>query len=339
MSAQAPQQKPNPQQAQAPRIIEGFDPKAFAQNLAQEAAQVIPPNIQDVDKKFVIELVHKFCLLCGDALVKDTKYELNAQQASMITQFIGEWTFHKSVDLINGGIALELREGVLQKVAFTVFEIAKQAISRNLPQDQTIQVIEAQVKNCFKAAIEDLKAKGKIDDNLANTAMNQSSIDQMSTQEFEQEQALGDDLSDTKILKLASLALLIKKLPQEKANNIISKFNQSEAQVLAQYIKMPHLDQKIDKGITIRCLEEIKEVLPEPKIVTKDRVYRKLYKIVKNSDKNKISNIIDNERPLIKQFVMSPFTKQETILPPRVSFIICKYLEEMLSRDDNKKKG
>ena len=39
MSAQAPQQKPNPQQAQAPRIIEGFDPKAFAQNLAQEASR------------------------------------------------------------------------------------------------------------------------------------------------------------------------------------------------------------------------------------------------------------------------------------------------------------
>ena len=236
MSAQAPQQKPNPQQAQAPRIIEGFDPKAFAQNLAQEASQVIPPNIQDVDKKFVIELVHKFCLLCGDALVKDTKYELNAQQASMITQFIGEWTFHKSVDLINGGIALELREGVLQKVAFTVFEIAKQAISRNLPQDQTIQVIEAQVKNCFKAAIEDLKAKGKIDDNLANTAMSQSSIDQMSKQEFEQEQALGDDLSDTKILKLASLALLIKKLPQEKANNIISKFKLIISGILTTFI-------------------------------------------------------------------------------------------------------
>ncbi len=341
MSAQAPQQNPNPQaqpnsQQQAqPRVIQGFDPKEFAKNLAMEASQVIPPNIQDADKKFVIELVHKFCFLCGDALVKDDKYNLNAQQASMITQFIGEWTFHKSIDLINGGIAVELREGVLQKVAFTVFEIAKQAISRNLPQEQIISVIEAQVKNCFKAAIDDLKAKGKINDQVANTAMNQSSIDEMSQQEFDQEQGLGDDLSDAKILKLASLALLMKKLPQEKANNIVSKFNQSEAQVLMQYIKMPNLEQKIDKGITIRCLEEIKEVLPEPKTVTKDRVYAKLFKIVKNSDKNKISNIIDNERPMIKKFVLSPFTKEEGQIPPRVGFIVCKHLEETLSRDDN----
>ena len=324
----AAQQKPQ-------RVIQGFDQRAFAKNLAMEASQVIPSNISEADKKFVIEIIHKFCLLCGDALVKDEKYNLNAQQASMITQFIGEWTFHKSIDLINGGIAPELREGVLQKVAFTVFEIAKQAISKNLPQEQTIQVIEIQVKNCFKQAIEDLKAKGKIDDKLAQSTMNQSSIDDMSKAQFEEEQALGEDLSDAKILKLASLALFIKKLPKEKADAIISKFNQSEAQVLSQYIKMPNLEQKIDKNITIRCLNEIKEVLPEPKVISPDRIYSKLFKIVKTYDKNEISNIIDNERPIIKQFVLSPYTKDDVKIPTRVSGVIVKYMEEKLSHHDN----
>lgn len=347
-----PQPKPQPQQqaqkpqaqaqgqaqaqaqqgAQKPaRTIEGFDPRAFAKNLAIEASQVIPPDLKDADKKFVIDIVHKFCLLCGDALVKDEKYNLSAPQASIITQFIGEWTFHKSIDLIKGGIAPELREGVLQKVAFTVFEIAKQAISKNLPQEQVISVIEIQVKNCFKQAIEDLKAKGKIDENLANNTMSQSNIDAMSKAQFEEEQALGDDLSDAKILKLASLALLIKKLPQEKAKNIVAKFNQSEAQVLLQYIKMPNLEQKIDKGITIKCLEEIKEVLPEPKNISMDRIYAKLYKIVKNNDKDKIVNVIDNERPLIREFVLAPYTKEEVKVPARVGNVICKYLEEKLS--------
>ncbi len=325
----AKEQKQDNAQPEA-RVIEGFDPRAFAKNLAMEASQVVPPNIQDEDKKFIVEIVHKFCLLCGDALVKDVKYDLNAQQASIITQFIGEWTFHKSVDLINGGIPLDLRESVLQKVAFTVFEIAKQAISRNLPQEQVITVIENQVKNCFRNAIDDLKKKGKIDEALAENTMSQSSIDAMSQQEYDQEH-LGEDLSDAKILKLASLALLIKKLPEQKAQNIISKFNQSEAQVLLQYIKMPNLEQKIDKGITIRCLSEIKEVLPEPKVVSMDRVYAKLFKIVKTKDKNEISNIIENERPNIKQFVMAPYTKELAKIPSRVGNVICKYLEEKLS--------
>ena len=312
------------------RVIEGFDPRDFAKNLAMEANQVVPPDMQDVDKKFVVELVHKFCLLCGDALVKDEKYDLNAQQASLITQFIGEWTFHKSIDLINGGIALELREGVLQKVAFTVFEIAKQAISRNMPQDQVVAVIENQVKNCFRNALEDLKKKGKINDNAVENALSQSSIDDMSKQEYDQEH-LGEDLSDDKILKLASLALLVRKLPQNKADVLVSKLPQSESQVLLQYMKMPNLETKIDKDITIRCLSEIKGVLPEPKVVSMDRIYMKLFKIVKSSDKNKISNIIDNERPQIKQFVLSPYTKEPVPIPSRVGNVICRYLEEKLS--------
>ncbi len=341
----APQPQNTPQKKSTPppsggarpagRVIQGFDPAAFAKNLAMEANQVIPENIKEADRKFIVELVHKFCLLCGDALVKDEKYNLNAQQASIITQFIGEWTFHKSVDLINGGIAPELREGVLQKVAFTVFEIAKQAISKNLPQEQVLAVVEAQVRNCFKAALEDLKNRGKINEDTLNNAAKQSSIDAMSQQEYDREH-VGEDLPDAKILKLASLALFIKKLPQEQAQKIIAKFNESEAQVLLQYLKMSHLEQKIDKNLAIRCLTEIKDVLPEPKVISKDRVYAKLYKIVKTKDKNEISNIIDNERPLIKQFVLSPYTKEEVVVPTKVGSVICKYLEEKILLNDNK---
>lgn len=327
---------PNGGAPQSARVIEGFDPRAFAKNLAIEASQVIPQEFSEPDKKFVVEIIHRFCLLCGDALVKDEKYNLNAAQASLITQFIGEWTFHKSVDLINGQIPPELREGVLQKIAFTVFEIAKQAVSRNLPQDQTVNLIEAQVKKTFKAAIEDLKAKGKINDSIAQNAESQSNIDKMAQQEYAEDR-LEEELSDAKILKLASLALLIKKLPQDRAKTLISKFNEAEANTLMEYMKIPRLEDKLDKTTTINCLSAIKEILPEPKVLSKDRIFAKLFKIVKNGDKNKISNIIDNERPMIKQFVLSPYTKEETNMPTRVGLVICKYLEEKLSSDDNKK--
>ena len=50
----AAQQKPQ-------RVIQGFDQRAFAKNLALEASQVIPPNISEADKKFVIEIIHKLC--------------------------------------------------------------------------------------------------------------------------------------------------------------------------------------------------------------------------------------------------------------------------------------
>jgi len=311
------------------RVIEGFSPQNFAKNLAAQASQVIPADIPPADKKFIIDIVYKFCVLSGDALVKDAALNLDAGQASLITQFIGEWSFHKSIDLLRAKINPQLREGILQRVAFTVFEIAKQAVVKKMPQEQIIPLVEHHVNTCFKQAIEDLKAKGAIDEKMSNNALHQSNIDAMAKTEAEKE-TVGASMSDAKILKLASLALLIKNFPADKIKNIITKFNKPEAQVLIQYLKMPDLEAKVDKDITARCIGEIRKALPEPKVVSFERCYKKLCKIVKNSDKNTISNIIKDERPQIKDFVLSPYVKDEVIIPARVAAIVCKHLEEKI---------
>ena len=44
-----------------------------------------------------------------------------------------------------------------------------------------------------------------------------------------------------------------------------------------------------------------------------------------------ISNIIKEERPVIKDFVLSAYTKDEAVIPARVAAIICKHLEEKLT--------
>ncbi len=310
--------------------IAGFNPQDFAKNLAGQAGQVIPADISAADKKFIIDIVYKFCVLSGDALTKDTALNLDAAQASLITQFIGEWSFHKSIDLLRAKVNPALREGMLQRVAFTVFEIAKQAVVKKMPQEQIIPLVEHHVNTCFKQAIEDLKSKGQLDEKVSDNVLHQSNIDSMAKTEVEKE-TVGADMSDAKILKLASLALLIKNFPAEKIKNIISKFNKPEAQVLIQYLKMPDLENKVDSDITARCITEIRKTLPEPKIVTYDRCFRKLCKIVKNSDKNSISNIIKEERPVIRDFVLSAYTKDEAVIPARVAAIICKHLEEKLT--------
>ena len=305
--------------------IAGFNPQDFAKNLAGQAGQVIPADISAADKKFIIDIVYKFCVLSGDALTKDTALNLDAAQASLITQFIGEWSFHKSIDLLRAKVNPALREGILQRVAFTVFEIAKQAVVKKMPQEQIIPLVEHHVNTCFKQAIEDLKSKGQLDEKVSDNVLHQSNIDSMAKTEVEKE-TVGADMSDAKILKLASLALLIKNFPAEKIKNIISKFNKPEAQVLIQYLKMPDLENKVDSDITARCITEIRKTLPEPKIVTYDRCFRKLCKIVKNSDKNSISNIIKEERPVIRDFVLSAYTKDEAVIPARVAAIICKQI-------------
>ena len=101
--------------------IEGFDFQEFSKNLAQQATSVVPADLSENDKTYVINLVYSYCNLAGDALSKDENINLNVEQASIVCQFIGEWSFHKSIDVIRAGVPVDFRDEVMQKVAFTVF--------------------------------------------------------------------------------------------------------------------------------------------------------------------------------------------------------------------------
>lgn len=312
--------------------IKTFNFEAFAKDLSSQASQVIPNDISKPDKDFVVEIIYRFCVMAGDALVKEENSKLNAQEASLVTQFIGEWIFHKSIDLIRAKIDPQYREGVLQKVAFTVFDIAKKAVEKQIPQEQLISLVEAQVKKSFTKAMEDLKNRGVISEQLTQNALTQSNIDAMAQEQVKEETMTNiAAMSDEKIIKLASLAILMKNFSSEKIKNILQKFNKPEREVLIKYLKMPDLEEKLDTKATMRCFEEMKSALPETVTISYDKAYKKMCKIVKNSDKNQILNIIENERPNIKEYVLSCYDNKRKKLPAHIANIISKYLEENVS--------
>lgn len=316
----------------AEKDIKTFNYAAFANDLTQQAGEVIPPDINSDDAKFILDIISRFCNMAGDALVKEKDSKLDSDGASLIVQFIGEWIFHKSIDLIRANIEYKYREGILQKVAFTVFDIAKKAIENELPQEELIQLVETHVKKSFAKAIEDLTSRGIIDENESKNALSQSNIDAMAVQQVEEDaQAEIAEMSDKKIIKLASFAILIKNFPKEKIKTILSKFNKPERDVLIRYLKMSDLEDKLDMRATMKCFDEMKNALPETIVVNYDKAYKKLCKIVKNSDKNEILDIIKNERPIVKEFVLSCYSGKKVKLPAIIADTISKYLEEAVS--------
>ena len=309
--------------------IKQFDYNSFAVDLANQAKEVVPADISPEDKNFIITLIERFCKMAGDALVKEENSKLNASEASLVTQFIGEWIFHKSIDIIRAGIDPKLREGILQKVAFTVFDIAKRAVEKDIPQEQLIQLVEAQVIKAFTKALEDLKAKGMISAETTDNAMHQSNIDEMARAEVEEETSTDIAcMSDEKIIKLASLAILMRNFSTERMKAILQKFDKPERDVLINYLKMPDLEDKLDAKAAMKCFEEMKMALPETVIISYDRAYKKMYKIVKNSAKDKILDIIKDEKPAIQDFVLSCYSKKKKKIPAYVAEMVSKYLEE-----------
>lgn len=312
--------------------LQDFDYEAFAKDLSQQASTVVPEDIKADDAKFIIQIIYRFCMMAGEALVKEEGSTLNASQAMLVTQFIGEWIFHKSIDIIRAQIDPQYREPVLQKVAFTVFDIAKKAVEKDLPQEQLITLVEAQVVKSFTAAIGELEQKGLLSDDAANNALHQSNIDAMAQSQVQEETQTEIALmNDTKMIKLASLAILMKNFTPEKMKSILSQFDKPERDVLIGYLKMPDLEDKLDINTAMKCLEEMKNALPETVVITYDKAHRRMCKIVNNSSREEILDIIKNERPAIQEFVLACYHNKKRKLPARIADIVSRYLEENVS--------
>ena len=334
--------------------IQGFDYKGFAQNLAQQALELIPPDFNDNQKNYVANTLLNFSTVAGQALYDDESLGFNLDQAVMITQIIAEWSFHKSVDLIRSGIPQQYWDPIMQKIAYTIFEIAKNAFHQGLPQDQCLQLIEHHVKKTYLDCISELKDKNLIDQGLMEKAASQSNIDAMMQQQAQAEQAQAQAQAagnpappvpqggnvpvesgamplgaDAKVLKLATLAMLFQKMRQEKVQTILNKFNPEDAQSVIKFMGMPDLGTKVDPGVALRCLQEIKTNLPlANQNITPSKIISKIQNVSQYLDKSQLEQTLRTERAKVKRFGFSALEGDYYEISPKVANIIATHLED-----------
>ena len=325
--------------------IDGFDYKEFAQNLSQQALELIPPDFNENQKNYVANTLLNFSTIAGQALFDEGKFNLD--QAIMITQIIAEWSFHKSVDLVRSGIPQQYWDPVMQKIAFTIFEIAKNAFAQNLPQDQCLQLIEHHVKKTWLDCIAELKDKNLIDQGLMEQASMQSNIDSMVQQQVEVQQEAPPQMpqapqqasvpqavnaplgADAKVLKLATLAMLFNRMKQEKVQTILNKFDSNDAESVIKFMGMPDLDTKVDANAALRCLQEIKTNLPRTQqALTPAKVITKIQNVSQYLDRSQLEQTLRLERAGVKKFVFTALEGEYYEIPPKVANIIATHLED-----------
>jgi hypothetical protein len=316
--------------------IEGFEYEAFAENLSSQVGELLPKEFDEFKTNYVINTVKNFSKLAGEALYNDTESNFNAEQAMLITQIIAEWSFHKSIDLIRSGILPEYWDSVMQKIAFTIFEISKKAILQNINQDDLLQIVEHHVHKTYNEAIEELQANGIINEDVKELAEKQSNIDAMMEQmQAEKEQEIENQTENTqqadngaKLLKLASVALLLQYVSKDKVTTILNKFNPQDAQTVIQYMQMPDLGQKVDKNIAIKCLSEIRTSLPEIKTLNPTKILIRLNNVFGKTERPKVEALVRNERINVKKFISAAYNGEFENVPLKVGSIIAQYLEE-----------
>ena len=320
-----------------------FDYETFAQNLAAQAQELVPQDFNDNQKQYVINTLGNFAMLSGKAIAEDPALNFNEEQAVTITQIIAEWSFHKSVDLIRSGIPQQFWDPVMQKIAYTIFEIAKQTFSQGLPHEQILELIEHHVKKSYTEALTELKNKGAIDEGLMEFAASQSNMDKMA-KEMQQNQGANvvpggqmppvDNNSpmefpkvDSKVLKLATVAMLFNKMNQDRVQTILNKFDPEDAQAVIKYMRVPDLAQRVGTANALRCLQEIKTNLPKNTEMTPNKVVLKLKKFASKYSSKELDTMLIRERIGVKRLVFNAIEgKYYDKIPPKVASIVATHL-------------
>ena len=306
---------------------EGFLYKEFADDLSSQARAVLPPDLSQEEKDYIYNTVKNYCFIAGEALFNDKEHNYTVEQASIITQFIGEWSFHKSMDIIKGNIPNQFRDSIMQKIAFTIFEIAKQATFKNVPTEDMIGLVEHHVKKAYNEALAELTKRGVIDKEQAEFAANQSNIDEMAKQDNEAIAAS----SDIKILKLAAFALLAKKLPNDKVTTILTKFSQSDANIVLQYMSMDNLESQIDPSLLAQCLKQFQEELPQNDNINIPKIMLAFGRNVKSVPAIYLEKIVSGERSNVSKLVENPSNYEKLAFSPQILNLICKHIESKIN--------
>lgn len=329
---------------------QNFDYETFAQNLAAQAQELVPADFDDNQKQYVINTLGNFSLLSGKALAEDPNLNFNEEQAVTITQIIAEWSFHKSVDLIRSGIPQQYWDAVMQKIAYTIFEIAKQTFSQGLPHDKILELIEHHVKKTYLDAITELKDKGAIDEGLMEFAASQSNMDRMAQEMQQQQQAqIPPDQSagqaqqpvptaipagefpkvDSKVLKLATVAMLFKKMNQDKVQTILNKFSPEDAQDVIKFMQIPNLAERVGTANALRCLQEIKTNLPKNTDLNQGKIISKIKKLTSKYSSKEIDTMLVRERIGVKRLVFNAIEgKYYDKMPQKVASIVATHLTD-----------
>jgi len=325
-----------------------FDYQNFAKNLAQQAQEMVPAEFDDFQKQYVVNTLGNFAMLSGKTLAEDENLHFDAEQSVLITQIIAEWSFHKSVDIIRSGIPQQYWDPVMQKIAYTIFEISKQTFSQGLPQDKILELIEHHVKKSYLDAITELKNKGAIDEGLMEYAASQSNMDKMAQEmqqappaEMEQSADIPSDMPmpagggvtadfpkvDSKVLKLATVAMLFNKMKQDKVQTILNKFNPDDAEAVIKFMQVPDLPQRVGAANALRCLQEIKTNLPKNSDLTPNKVVLKLRKFASKRSRKEIDTMLISERIGVKRLVFNALEgNYYDKIPPKVASIVASHL-------------
>lgn len=131
-------------------------------------------------------------------------------------------------------------------------------------------------------------------------------------------------------MRLMSLALVLRILPQDRAKSIMGNFDEGDVQLITGYMGMANLESLIDGDILLNCLKEMKDYMPVGRKLSQENVMSSLLRLYKANSRDRIEKVIKNERPLVKRFISQAYDGEYSGLPLKVADIVAHYVEDSI---------
>lgn len=160
-------------------MTENFNYKGFAHIMAEQAKDLLPSDISENAKIYIIKTIESFATMAGEALSYDSTHNLSLENQEMICQIIAEWIFHKTIDMTRAGISQKYWEIFSQKMAFAIFEITKKSFAKGMNTSDMLHLVEESVNKTFKEMLDNLLAENKISKEVYENALKESNIDRL----------------------------------------------------------------------------------------------------------------------------------------------------------------
>lgn len=315
-------------------IPDSLNIEEFAANLSGQAAEVFPADLPVNLKNVVIQTVNDFIKIAGNALAQE-KHSYDENETVLVCQLVGEWMFHKGIDNYKNDIPEEYWVPILQQLAFSVFDAAKNSIIAGKNQEEVIGIAENTILQTYHNLIQQLSNENKLTKSV-DEIMGQSNLKDYVEQNYEEGIP---EAQEEKDLKLMSIALFFKSLPPSHVSKMVKNLKAEDKKQILTYMEISDLERLVDPVIYNQYLEKFNNFMPKVQAKKqKQAINQRMSNIFGEINENKFLNIIKNERKNVKNFLSRTYNGklvEEELFSLDVTNIIINYVEQKANTNDN----
>ena len=149
----------------------------YIEKLISQVSEIVPEDVNELQKNYLQTNMRKSMKLLVSSF-KDNEI-LKAQdfdEQCFYIQIIGEWSFHKEIDLFRSGIPAKYWKVVMNKIWYVMWEVIYACAQNDAPRETTLKMVERFIERSYNEAIEELREQSIINTEIEENAKGQSNI-------------------------------------------------------------------------------------------------------------------------------------------------------------------